>query len=481
LVGGAGNDTITDSIGGTVSIDGGAGDDTVVTTNTLLTSADTLVGGDGTDVLSTDTAISTGTTGARISGFETLTLSATGQSQNMANFTNTTFTRVNSMGVAVTITNASTSIATLGLDVPGGTSAFGRLVDTSADSLTIVAITDVVDATNATVLTVDGEETLTFDTSDGDIQLTTLNAAAATSLIVSGDNLFALEAAVVGATSLATINASAVTGTETLDILASTSTTAITFTGGTTTGTTTLTTGTGADSVTAGSATAVLNASTGAGADTITGNAGADILDGGAGVDSITGGEGIDSITGGAGSDVIILTETTAVSDIVVITSSTGTDSVTNFAYGAAGDQLEFDMSLLETAFGIDFANMDDGASTATTEGTIQEVTADVAAATDATFFVLRGTTFESTSEVEDALETGDFEISHVAAAVSDGFIVAYSDGVDAYLAIVKITAAATTTDFAAGELTVSNVAKLVGNTSLSAAEFNIANFDFIT
>lgn len=480
LLGGDGNDSITDSVGGSVSIDGGAGDDTVVTTNTLLTEGDTLVGGDGTDILSTDTAISTGTTAARVSGFETLTFSATGQSQNMANFVNNTFTQINTMGVALTVTNAGSAIATLGMDVPGGTTAFSRLVDTSADTLVVVALTDAVDADNATVLTVDNEETLTFNTADGDLQLRTLNAADATSITVTGDNLFVIETAIVGSTKLATINASGVTGTEVITIDASASTVALTFTGGTTTGTTTLTTGSGADVVTAGAATAILIATTGTGNDSITGNAGADVIDAGSGVDTIIGGEGADSITGGSGSDVIILTETTAVTDEIVI-SATGVDSVTGFDYEAGGDQFDFGITALELAFNCNLTLLDaDSDIAAGTASLIQEVTADAAADAGATMFVLRGVTFDTTADVENALETGDFEISHSGTAVGDGFLVSYSDGTDAYVAMVRVDTAATSTGFAAGELTVTNLVKLVGNPSLAAAEFVDANFDFI-
>lgn len=480
LLGGDGDDQITDVTGGSVSIDGGAGNDTVVTTNALLTSGDTLVGGDGTDILSTSTAITTGTTAARVSGFETLRFSATGQSQNMANFVNNTFTRIDNMGAALTVTNAGSAVATLGLDVPGGTTDFSRLVDSSADVLTVVAITDAIDADNATVLTVDNEETLTFNVADGNLQLRTLNAADVTSLTVTGDNDFIIETAIVGATALATINASGVTGTEAVTINASASTVALTFTGGTTTGTTTLTTGSGADVVTAGSAVAVLNATTGVGNDSITGNAGADIIDGGSGVDTITGGEGIDSITGGAGSDVIVLTETTAVSDEVVL-SSTGTDSVTGFATGAGGDQFDVAIGALEAAFNVNLTLLDANSDiAAATASLVQEVTADAAANAGATMFVLRGTTFDTTSDVENALETGDFEIGHTAFASGDGFLVAYSDGTDAYIALVRDNVATSTTDFTAGELTVTNLAKLVGNSSLAASELVSANFDFI-
>ena len=481
LFGGDGNDQITDSVGGSVSIDGGAGNDTVVTTDTLLTSGDTLVGGAGTDTLSTNTSISSGTTAARISGFEILSFSATGQTQNMANFVNNTFTQVNNMAAALTLTNVGSGVTTLGLDVNGGTTSFTRLVDSSADSLTVVALTDVVDGGgDNTVVTVNNEETLTLNSADGDLELKTLNAADLTTLTLTGDNAIVIDDAIVGSTELATINASGVTGTEAITINASASTVALTFTGSTTTGTTTITTGSGADIVTAGAATAVLNATTGTGNDSITGNAGADIIDGGSGIDTIIGGEGTDSITGGGGSDVITLTETTAVKDEVVV-SATGVDSVTGFTYGASGDQLDFSIAALELAFNVNLQLLDaDTDTTAADSITIQEVTADAAAAAGANLFVLRGATFDTTSDVENAIETGDFEIGvNAAVAVGDGFLLAYSDGTDAYVAIARV-AVDGGTDIDAGDLTITNLVKLVGNSSLAASEFNAANFDFI-
>jgi len=397
----------------------------------------------------------------------------------MAVFTNNTFTRVDGMGAATTLTNAAATLATLGIDVPAGTTSMTRLVDTSTDSLTVVAITDVVDGDNATVLTLDDEETLTLDSSDGDFHINTLNAADLTSLTLTGDNLFNIEAAIAGNTDLATVNASGVTGTEAITVIATGSTANMTVTGSSTTGTQTFTTGSGNDRITGGSTTGALVATGGNGADTIIGNAGADTLLGGGGVDSITGGEGIDSITGGTGNDIITLTETVASADLVVL-NSTGIDSITGFAYGATGDQFEFSLAGLETAYNIDFANLDDGASTVEAEGAIQEVTADANAGADKTFFVLVGSTFDSTADVENAIETGDFEIAvHENVVAGDGFLVAYSDGVDAYIAVARVTVDGGA-DIDAGDLTVTNIAKLVGNASITADEFNIANFDFI-
>jgi len=98
----------------------------------------------------------------------------------------------------------------------------------------------------------------------------------------------------------------------------------------------------------------------GTNADTITAGGGADTIIAAAGIDSITAGEGIDIISSAAGADIIVLTETTAVADIIVfgnvgITTATadlgvanlaGADVITGFS---ATDDLRFDIS----AFGL--------------------------------------------------------------------------------------------------------------------------------
>jgi Ca2+-binding RTX toxin-like protein len=474
VLGGAGNDTITVGAG-SVNVDGGAGNDTV-SMGATATSGDTVTGGDGTDTLVLTSAVTTGTIGTRFSGFEILSTAAT--AQVLSNFVNNSFTEIVQAAAGngtLAITNAGSTFSKItSLEADALVTSFARLADGAADSLTIVA-GDAIIATSA--LTASGEETIVIDARDFGVDLDLVTSTSLKSLTITGDNVTDIDAQ--AATELATIDASGFSGAVALTVDASDSTSAVTFTGGVNTGTTTLTTGTGADLVTAGAATAVLNVTTGLGNDTVIGNAGADIIVTGSGADSITGGNGSDSITAGSGSDSINLTETIAAVDVIVLTS-TGLDSVTKFAYGASGDQIEFDISDLEAAFNIDFTNLDDGASTADTEGLIQEVTADVAATANATFFILRGATFESTSDVENALETGDFEISHAGGAAGDGFLVAYSDGVDVFVALVRDNVATSATDFTAGELTVTNLVKLIGNVSLSASEFNIANFDFI-
>ena len=52
-----------------------------------------------------------------------------------------------------------------------------------------------------------------------------------------------------------------------------------------------------------------------------------------------------------------------------------------------------------------------------------------------------------------------------------------YSDGTDAYLAAVRFAAGTPTTAVAATELTVINLVKLAGTTSISAGDFTAGDF----
>ncbi len=486
ISGGAGNDTITVT-GTSVSVDGGAGDDTVIMTTTT-SSGDTLVGGDGTDTLSITGAITTGTIGSVVSGFETLLTSAT--AQVMSNFTNNTFTSITQSAASngtLAITNANASLATLTiLDTDTLVTSFARLADGAADSLTVVAGATIAGGSDA--LTASGEETIVINVADFAADLDLVTSTSLKTLTIIGDNTTVIDAQ--GATALATVNASAFTGTATLNVDASDSTTALTFTGGTSTGNATITSGTGADTITAGSG--ILNATTGGGADTVTGGGLADIISTGSANDSIFGGEGIDSITGGGGSDTINLTETTAVSDVVVL-DSTGIDTITGFAAGASGDEFELSLAGLITNLGVTQLTLLGTTATAAanlvgtgTNAVIQSIAnqaggSAVAADATATVFLLVGESFATTGDVENALETGDYELTlHGDATTGDAFTVIYSDGTDSYVALVRL-AANPTTNFASGDLTVTNMVKLVGNPSITTDEFVAGNFDYIT
>jgi hypothetical protein len=235
----------------------------------------------------------------------------------------------------------------------------------------------------------------------------------------------------------------------------------------------------------------------GSGADSLVGGAGADVIDGGSGADSIFGGTGNDTLTGGTGADVIsggsgvdaiTLTEATASSDIVLLDFvNGGADVITGFTTGATnGDILRVDISAIEalsTAGGLhtsatDIVGLSDGVSDAA-EG-IQVMTAAAAATDGANFFALRGT-IGSTSELEDALEAGgSFEISgvHANVAANDIFFAVYTNGTDAFLAAVRVAVDGDTATFSTGDLAATNIAQLVGVTTIGASTFVVGNFD---
>ena len=318
LLGGAGADSIV-SGGGNDSIDAGAGNDTVFMVGTL-NAADTIIGGDGTDTLSFDTTTAhTAAIGARVSEFETLTAASAVATLSMAVYSNNTgFTRVNVAAGTNSITNAGAAVVTLGSTGIATALTFARATDTTADALNIrLGATTGASLVHAAV-TASGEETITLTnaatSNPATFQtITTLSAAAATTLNIAGSGGMVVTNAITGATALATVvDSHSGIGVVTLDL--SNSTVATTYTGSANaTGVTTLTmgsgknivnhAGTGSIVVIGGSAAESMTGSSGA--DTLSGGSGADTLAGGSGADSISGGSGADSISGGAGDDTM--------------------------------------------------------------------------------------------------------------------------------------------------------------------------------
>jgi len=296
LLGGDGNDNITAGTGNDY-VDGGAGNDTVVI-GANLASGDTLIGGADTDTLSIvgSSTAPTAAAAAGVSGFETLLITGTAQSDvTMSNFINNPFTRVTSSqsGASnVTIAGATSSVATLGLNnttANTGTISLSRLVNTTADSLTVaIGNTSSTAAGNVaeTALTISDEDTITITSSglSGDTNtITTLTATDAASITVTGARQLTIPTLTAGIV-LTRLDLSAATGAVSIGATAVTNTANMTILGATNVAST---------------------VSGGSGNDTITGGIGNDSLLGGSGNDSIVGGDGNDTITGGAGSDTM--------------------------------------------------------------------------------------------------------------------------------------------------------------------------------
>jgi len=314
LNGGAGNDTITTNTGND-TVDGGAGDD-VVNMDGALSALDVIVGGEGTDTLAIDAA-ATAATAVGVSGFERLRLD-TGATQDMAVFTNnTTFDSLDSNGVASVFTNVGAGVTTLHNTASGSTASITRLVDGSANALTVVAqdtTTGSEGATAFTTLTANNEETITLTSGSNaaeTLTVTTLAASDLTTVVMNGTAAVAVSNAVTGGTAVTSVDSTGLTGAATFD--ASNSTSAVTMTAGS--GGSTFTGGIRADTLTGG-----------LGVDNLDGGNGADTINGGGGADAITGGLLADTLTGGAGADDFNFAD----GDNATITLA-GADTITDF------------------------------------------------------------------------------------------------------------------------------------------------------
>jgi hypothetical protein len=295
LIGGDGLDQITNGGGAGDNVDGGAGNDTFVAT---LTSGNTIVGGEGTDVLSLAVA-ATAATATGVSGFETFRLTAN-TAQDMIQFIdNNTFTRIEGAlaGATTAFSNVGLGVTTFATTIAGNTSTFTRLVDTSSNSLNVVLLGNAITA----AFTAPDEETITLSTSSavGATTLTTLTATDLHTLNITGTNAITITDAIAANSTTAgttlTINASANTGGVSLSAINSTIVANIT-----------------------GSANAV---------NTLVGTGGSDTITGGGLVDNITGGIGYDTLVGGAGGDNFIFANT-----------ATGTPSATGSAFDVISD-----------------------------------------------------------------------------------------------------------------------------------------------
>jgi hypothetical protein len=325
VTGGGGNDTISTAAGndsvtpgaGTHNITLGAGDDTAVFAANL-TVGDVVAGGDGTDTLSVGAA-ATAITAASVTGFETLTLSAAA-TQDMAVYTATTFTTLDSTNNGASVfNNTSNSVTNLTNTTTAGDITMNRLVDGTASVITVSAQDDVAASDGATAigtLAVADEETINLVSGSNaaeTLTITTLTAGDATSVVMSGTANVAVTGNVTTATNLASVDASGVSGTAefhatgaTANITAVASVGAFEFTGGG-----------GSDIITGGAA-----------VDILLGGGGADIINGGASGDTLNGGAGTDNLTGGAGSDTF------------QVTAGDAGDNITDFTGLAGGDVL---------------------------------------------------------------------------------------------------------------------------------------------
>ena len=448
FTGGAGVDTLT--IGAsTVATALGAGND--VLTITAGTAANgTIAGGAGT----ADTLVMTeviadqaaglslnATQAGRMSGFEVLSLTSVDQSKtiNMTNLDN----------MATVSSTAATALVIDNL-VNGGT-----YINTGATStLTTIQVKDALvaghnsDVVNYTingatsgnandhgVTVMAGVETLNINSvRSGDDTLVTgdtnrvgLTIANIKDIVVTGDVDLNLDVALDQA-SFASIDASA--NTDGLIATAAGAAQGVTMIGSAL-GANTLTGGAGADAITGG-----------AGIDIIAGLGGADVVVGGGGVDQITFLQETtvgDTLTGGAGADAFIQSVTTAATTIATI--------ITDFDFGTGStkvDDLELSDAFLTGLTGV--TDVVDTGTSSTAGGVVVQVTADGQTVTDADLVVITNATYASTTALLAGLDTaGASTVTYSATTQeNDGILYMYSDGTNAFIAIV--VAAGTTT-----------------------------------
>jgi Ca2+-binding RTX toxin-like protein len=302
------------------NITGGTGNDSF--TLGTLSKLHTVAGGTGTDTITVSAAsydkTLTTQNAANVSGFEVLSIAASGSADVRSFSGNTAFTSFEAAGATATLTGLSTSAATLTAKTIGGTITATRATDGTTDAMTV----NLSPATPGvfTALSIVDEETVTIasgGTAIGDNTITTLSATDATSLTVTGARSLTI-GTLSGATALATLNASANTGA-TFSVNASVSAANMTATGSAGVNASdgalvnTITTGTGNDTITGGAYYDSLTGGTGndsisgaAGNDKLYGNSNNDTLDGGDGDDLLDGDVGNDSLIGGAGNDSIL-------------------------------------------------------------------------------------------------------------------------------------------------------------------------------
>jgi len=343
----------------TVEFDRGAGSDAssvtlsanddTLTFNSTISKADTLVGGDGVDTLELDGTIAyskTATTqaGAGISGFEALSLEAGASVDNDALTGENDISTV-AFGGTASYTNA---VGVSSITQSGGTATLSLETDGSADELTTTVgglsggATVGLTARDMETINVvssglgfDNTVTLTGSSSKEDADVTTVNVTGrGVNLTVGGESVATVDASgVSGLGSAFTLDATAseadmtVTGSAVVPADADTDTTNTISTGE---GDDTITTGDFKDVIDAGRGDNVVDAGdgdnevttgrdddtittgedddtidAGSGDDTIDAGDGDNVIDAGGGDDTITSGEGDDTITMGSGDDTV--------------------------------------------------------------------------------------------------------------------------------------------------------------------------------
>ena len=325
--------TLTPGASGLMSVSTGAGNDRVNITSIAATH--TIAGGDGTDTLSTPVSITT-TTGANISGFETVRISAAGVTVALP-ATNTvgTLTIVDAVGGTLTNLAAGGTVSLRDGGAATVTNATGWTGATDAITVNVGATTSTgsTGAGTATLVNAALIETATINNLQASTDIAgrsmgVTGSALKTMTVVSSGTAPIIVTG--GGAALTSVDASAVNGAVT------NSATMI--------------------------STAGFTLKTGSGADAISGGAFNDTLNGAAGNDTLTGNAGADNLTGGTGADTFVFAANATNS---VVSSVAAPDVITDFVPGT--DKLQITQTV--TAFLNNFTTLSAAQAAAAADG----------------------------------------------------------------------------------------------------------------
>ena len=373
ISGDAGNDTITDGAGGNDTIAGGDGNDTITVTGTSTVSVD---GGAGNDTINIGSVLSALDTVSGGDGTDTLRYSSA-------------VTADVAVGVAGFETLRADAALTQDMVQFVNNAGFTRLINQVAGAVTFNNVGSAVTSFTAGVAGSTTTIDRLLDTTSNSLSVSLTTATTTTALTASDEETITVSSSLTGAVTLTTLTADDLTtlnigglGAVTITNIANaanlaainiTTSAAVSVNGNQSTVNMTATgTSAFANTITGGSGNDVITGGSaadsltgGGGADTVSGGNGDDILLGGSGADSITGGEGSDSVTGGTGNDTVVLTENSAVADTVVL-STAATNGVDTIVGFAAGAGADI----------IQFVNADTTQADAAGAGAFQDIAA---------------------------------------------------------------------------------------------------------
>lgn len=292
-------------IAGITSFKGGQGTDKVGTAALTLTTASIIDAGAGTDTLVVNATadVATAAKAKQYANFENVDF-ASAQTGDMALFTNSTITGIKLGGAAAGATNiTATQAANITVYATETTPTFGVVGATTVGQLDTIKLTFDDGLTAKSTLsmgafTAAGVETINVVANDHTTLSSLLNATALTSMTVTGAGNVSITTAALVVNPNTVIDASAVTGTVTIDATSAT-TNGLLIKGSLTK------------------------------ANTLTGSAQADTIIGGVGNDTITGLAGANIMTGGGGADNFVVAATG------VLPSSSSFQTITDLSKAA--------------------------------------------------------------------------------------------------------------------------------------------------